>query len=83
MPEFSSSKIILHRFHIDNNGGKPGIGYDTIIARNLMLQLGIFSEFKRRFFQGNGATAPMKEPRSLLGKIDLTSYEMREVVMKA
>ena len=34
MPEFSSSKIINHRFHVDNDKGESGIGYDMIIDRD-------------------------------------------------
>ena len=38
MPEFSGSKIINHRFHVDNDEGESGIGYDMIIGRDLMVQ---------------------------------------------
>ena len=33
MPQFSSSKIIKRRFHVNNHKGELGIGYDTIIGR--------------------------------------------------
>ena len=46
MPEFSSSNIILHLFHIDNNEGESGIVYVTIIGHNLVVQLGLLSKFK-------------------------------------
>ena len=36
MPEFSSSKIISHRFHVDNNEGESFISYDMIIGCDLM-----------------------------------------------
>ena len=45
-----------------------GIGYDMIIVRDLMLQPGILDEFKHQFIQWDGATVPIKEPSSLLGK---------------
>ena len=38
IPEFSSSKIINHRFHVDNYEVESGIGYDVIIGRELMVQ---------------------------------------------
>ena len=41
MPEFSSSKIITHLFHVDNACGDEGIIYDMIIGRDLMVQLGL------------------------------------------
>ena len=81
MPAFSSSKIINHRFHVDIEKGKPGIGYDISIGRDLMVQLGLTADFKRQVLQWDGATINMKGPRSLLGKSDLTKREMREVVM--
>ena len=51
MPEFSSSKIIFHRFHIDNDEGKLGIDYEIIIVCDLMVQLGLTANFKRQVFQ--------------------------------
>ena len=45
MPEFSSSKIISHRFHVDNDKGELGIGYDMFIVRDLMLHLSLTANF--------------------------------------
>ena len=82
MPEFSSSKIIFHRFHINNDKGEFGIGYDMIIDCDLMAQLGLMANFKRKVLQWYGAAVPMKETNSLLGQIYLTSSEMCDVAMK-
>ena len=41
IPELSSSNIINHRFHVDNDKGESGICYDMIIGRDLMVQLGL------------------------------------------
>ena len=41
MSEFSSSKIINHCLRVDNDKGESRIGYDMIIGRNLMVQLGL------------------------------------------
>ena len=43
MPEFSSSKIISHRFHTDKNESESGIDYGIIIEYVLMLQLGLLA----------------------------------------
>ena len=51
MTEFSSSKIVNHRFHIDNNKGESGICYDIIMGRDLMVQLGLTANFKRQVLQ--------------------------------
>ena len=75
MPGFSSSKIINHHFHIDNNKGKSGIGYDVIIGNDLLLHLGLTSKFKRQVLQWDGDAVHMK------GLADITKCERREVVM--
>ena len=82
MPELSGSKIINHFFHVDNDEGKSGIGYDMIIIRDLMVHLGLTADFKRQVIQWDGTTVRMKESRSLLGRSDLTKREMRKVVMQ-
>ena len=81
MPDFSSSKIINHRFHVDNDKGELGIGYDMIIGRELMVKLGLTKKIKHQVLQWDGATVYMKEPSGLLGKYDLTKRDMCEVVM--
>ena len=68
MPYFSSSKIIKHLFHVENCKGESGIGYDMIVGRDLMVQLGLKNEFKCQVLQWDDDTVPMKEPRGLLGK---------------
>ena len=81
IPDFSSSKIIDDCFHVDDEKGELGIGYDMIIVHDLMVKLGLTSNLKRQLPQWDGITVSMKEPRGLLGKSDLTSREMRVVVM--
>ena len=60
IPDFSIRKIIQHRFHVDNDKGESGIGYDMIIGIDLMVQLGLSDNFKRQFLQLDGTTVPMK-----------------------
>ena len=82
MLDFSSSKIISHQFHVDHNEGESGISFEMIIGRDLMVQLGILAEFKHKILQWDGAKVPMKEPSCMLGKTDITSHEMCEVVIQ-
>ena len=82
IPELSSSKIINHRFHINNDKGESGIGYDMIIGRDLMVQLGLTANFKRQFLKWDGATVHMKYPSNLIGQSNLTKREMCKVVMQ-
>ena len=48
IPEFSSIKIINHRFHVDNDKYESGIGCVMIIGHDLMVQLGLTDDFKRQ-----------------------------------
>ena len=82
MPELSSNKIINHLFHVDNDKGESGIGYDMIIGRDLIVQIGLTATFKRQVLQWNGATVHMKEPIGLLGKSNINNREMSKVVMQ-
>ena len=52
-----------------------------IIGYDLMVQLGLSINFRLKVLQWGGVTEPMKEPRGLLGKSDLTCREMHNVVM--
>ena len=45
MLEISGRKIINHIFYVDNDEGESGVGYDMIIDRNLMVQLGPYRQF--------------------------------------
>ena len=82
MPDFYSSKMINHCFHVDNEKGELGIGYDMIIRRDLMVQLGLTANFKHQFLQYDGTTLNIKEPRDLLGKSDLNKSDICKVVMQ-
>ena len=53
-----------------------------IIGIDLVVQLGLTTDLQRRFPQWYCIQLPMKEPSGLLGKSDLTSREMRVVVMQ-
>ena len=53
-----------------------------IIGCDMMVQLGLSDEFKSQVLKWGGINVPMKVPRGLLGQTDLTSRDMREVVMQ-
>ena len=60
MPYFSVRNIIKHRFRVNNNKGESVIGYYMIIFCDLMVQLGLLSDFKHQFLQWDGVTLSMK-----------------------
>ena len=72
MPKFSNRKIITHRFHIDNAQGDTGIGYDIIIGRGLVVQLGLKANFGRQIMEWGETAIIMKYPEKFLGQTDLT-----------
>ena len=82
MPELSSIKIIQNRFHFDKNKGKSGIGYNIIIGCDLMVQLVLSAGLNHQVLQWYGVTVTMKEPSGLLGQSDITSRNMRKLVMQ-
>ena len=47
--EPSSSNIIEHRFHVNNDKFGSGIGYDMIIGHDLIVQLGLAYDFNNQF----------------------------------
>ena len=53
-----------------------------IIVCDLMVQLGLLTDFKHRVLKWDGVTVPIKEPIGLLGETGLNNHEMREVVMQ-
>ena len=48
-----------------------------IIGHDVMVQLGLLSDFKRQVLKLDGVPVPMKEPGGLIEKLDLTSHKMR------
>ena len=49
--ELSIIKVMNHCFHVDNDEDESGIGYDMIIGRDLMVQIGLTSNFNRQVLQ--------------------------------
>ena len=72
----------MHRFHVDNNEGDLFIGYDVIVGRYLIVQMGQTVNFKHHVIQWDGVLVSMKEPMGLLGQKYLTGREMCKVIIK-
>ena len=82
MPELSIRNRISHRFQVDNDEIKLGIGYAMIIGHDLMVKLGLLYDFKHKVLQWYGVTATTKESSGLIGQTYLNIREMHEVVMQ-
>jgi hypothetical protein len=58
LPEFSNSKIITWKFNMFES---ENVGYDLIIGRDLMLELGLDISFKNKNITWEGTTIPMRD----------------------
>ena len=61
LPEFSESKILRWDFHLDCQKDSKGTGYDMIIGRDLMQQLGLCIDFKSRTVTWEGTHIGMRD----------------------
>ena len=83
MPQFYNSKILTYHFHIDNAQIDYGIGYDMIIGRALMVQLGQKANFGCQILKWGKTVITMKQPVTFLAQSDITKLYMTEVVIQA
>ena len=77
-----SRKIITHRLHIDKTRGNEGIACVMIIGHDLMVKLGLKTDFGRQVLEWDKTVVPIKEPYNLLDQPDSTKRNMRDVVMQ-
>ena len=69
----------MHHIHVDNVQGDEGIGYDMDIVHDLMVQLGMKSDFENQGLEQDDTVVPMKDPVNLIGQTNLAKRDMREV----
>ena len=85
MPQFYIINITTNLFHIDNEDGETSIGYETIMGKDLMLQLGLISKFKHNMLRWGDDVVHMK-PRGCweIGtvKSNLTNPDIPEAVIQ-
>ena len=62
MSDLFISRIKSHHFHGDKNEIESGIGYDIIIGRELMVQLGLSVDFKCQVLQWGVIPVLIKNP---------------------
>ncbi len=76
LPEFSESKIITWDFHITE---KNNLGYDMIIGRDLMQELGMDLVFSENVVTWEGTKIPMRDFKRLK-KYKLKSKELNVII---
>ena len=79
MPELYSIKIISHQFHSDNNECEVVIFHDMIRDRDLMIQLGLTTNFKQQFLSWGYYVVPTKELVNVIGQPNKTKHYMIKV----
>ena len=76
LPQFTDSKIITHKFQIDESEN-TGIGYDAIIGRDLLSAMGINLNFKDEVIEWDQMVTPMKNYYSETPSKKATREELR------
>ena len=80
MPEFSGSKIIKHKFQVDNEDTNANIGYDMIIGRDLQMKLGCITDFKRNVLTWEDISVPMRSAYTDTDKPRFSRTEIHEII---
>ena len=80
MPEFSGSKIIKHKFQVDNEDINANIGYDMIIGHDLQIKLGCITDFKRNVFTWEDISVPMRSAYTNADKPRFSQTEIHEII---
>ena len=80
MPEFSASKIINQRFHVDNEEEDMNIGYDMIIGRDLMVKLGLITDYERKVLMWDGVSVPMRSVYHTDSKPTFSRAEIKQIM---
>ena len=80
MPEFSGSKIIKHKFQVDNEDVNANIGYDMIIGRDLQAKLGCITNFKRNVLTWEDISVPMRSAYTDTDKPRFSRAEIHEII---
>ena len=65
LPEFSSSRSIKWKVHVDNNTPTNQARYDMIMGTDLMEELGVDISFKHMTISWDGVDIPMKNRGSI------------------
>ena len=76
LSEFSNSKIIEWKFSLAE---RKDLGYDMIIGRDLLGQLGIVIDYKNHIIDWEGIKIPMRDYERLR-KLNLTSKELNTII---
>ena len=73
--------IITNRFHTEKAQGDSVISYYIIISRDLMVQLGLKTDFGNQIIEWGKTLIPTKDPGIFLVQSYLTKHEIQEGVM--
>ena len=79
VPEFSSSKVFSHEFHVNGDEVKYVNFYEMIIGRDPMVQLGL-KDGLITIFEWYRYMVPMKEKYHWSDHTNLTKSDMKKVV---
>ena len=76
LSKFSNSKIIEWKFNLAE---RENLGYDMIIGRDLLGQLGMIIDYKNKLIEWEGTKIPMRD-YDRLHKLNLSSKELNAIL---
>ena len=76
LPEFSDKKIIKWTFNITDS---KDLGYDIIIGRDILTELGISLSFKNKSVEWEGISIPMRD-FNRIQRHRLSKYEFKAII---
>ena len=76
LPEFSDKKIIRWNFNITDS---KDLGYDIIIGRDILIELGISLSFKNKSVKWEGISIPMRD-FNRIQRHRLSKYEFKVII---
>lgn len=76
LPEFSNSKIINWKFYLTED---EDLGYDMILGRDIMTQLGINLSFDKSIISWECIEVPMRDYKKLK-RWSFSKYEIKAII---
>ena len=82
LTEFSTSKLITHRFHFNDKQKGADIGYDMIISQDIMTKIGLGSCFKRQVLTWEDSLVPMHSAYLVDTKPKISRAEIKQFMLQ-
>ena len=82
MPQLYIIKIAPQYFCVDNDGGNQGVGYGMMIVIDLMLHLGLMTDFKPNIIEWNDTVVTINYMGRRNRQTNISKCDMKQVVLQ-